>query len=349
MKRDGKLFEKLTDFETLRLAAANAVKGKKGMVIDAFKSDFDNKVVEVQRMLIDGTFRTSQYHVFKVYEPKEREIFALPFFPDRIVHHGVMLVLEPILYKVFTLNTFSCIKGRGLSKCALRVRKIIRTFARSPKLYCLKIDIRKFYPSVNHEVLKELLRKKIKDARFLALLDGIIDSADGLPIGNYTSQGLANFYLSYLMHYVNEVLKVNAVEYADDIVFFADNKAALHDTLIKVKDYVETRLKLELKGNYQIFPIADNREDKNGRALDYVGFKFYRRQTLLRKRIKQNLCRRVARLRHRRRLTAEQYQRATASWLGWCKYSNSRNLLKKLGIYGEIQRLGEQRQGQREC
>ena len=340
MKRHGNLFEKLTDTDTLRLAAANAVKGKKGRAIDAFKADIDGKVAEVQRMLIDGTFRTSKYHTFKVYEPKEREIYALPFYPDRIVHHAVMIVLEPILQKVFTLNTFSCIKGRGLSRCALRVRKLIRSFDKSPKLYCLKIDIRKFYPSISHEVMKKLLRKKIKDARFLALLDGIIDSADGLPIGNYTSQGLANFYLAYLMHYVNEVLKVKAVEYADDIVFFSNSKKELRDTLSAVKDYVEAELRLQLKPNHQIFPIAESRHDKSGRALDYVGFKFYRHQTLLRKRIKKNLCRRVARLRRRKRITAEQYQRATASWLGWCKYSNSRNLTKKIIDNDIIQRLG---------
>lgn len=144
-----------------------------------------------------GTYRTSEYSTFKIYEPKEREIFRLPYYPDRIVHHAVMNVLEPIWLSVFTADTYSCIKKRGIHAAARKLRRVIDK-DKPGCAYCLKIDIRKFYPSVNNEVLKSIVRRKLKDTRLLQLLDEIIDSAEGLPIGNYLSQYLANLILTYL-------------------------------------------------------------------------------------------------------------------------------------------------------
>ena len=134
-----------------------------------------------------------------------------------------MNILEPIWIKIFTYNTYSCIKNRGIEGCARRVTQIIKKYKNKP-LYCLKIDIKKFYPSINHSILKQIVRKKIKDKDLLWLLDEIIDSTEGVPIGNYLSQFFANLYLAYFMHFVNEQLRINATEYADDICFFSDNK-----------------------------------------------------------------------------------------------------------------------------
>ena len=196
-------------------------------------------------------------------------------------------------------------------------------------MYCLKIDIRKFYPSIKHDVLKRIVRKKIKDTDLLWLLDEIIDSTDGLPIGNYLSQFMANLILSYFMHYVNETLKLDCAEYADDIVFFASDKALLHRAFYEhIRPYIEQKLQLEVKGNYQVFPIAENRYDKHGRALDYVGYKFYRKQKLIRKSIKHNFARAVAKLyRKKRPVSDKSFKQAVAPWLGWAKHSNSKYLL----------------------
>ena len=331
MKRYGNLFEKVISIENLDLAERRARKGKsgrKGVVL--FDQDRDGNLQRLHQQLEDGTFRTSPYTVFMVREPKEREISRLPYYPDRIVHHAIMNVCEPIWTATFTHNTHSCIKGRGISGCARQVEKIIKSFHGRP-LYCLKIDIRKYYPSIDNGVMKSIIRRKIKDRRLLSLLDGIIDSAKGLPIGNYLSQYLSNLYLAYFMHTVNEEWKIKATEYADDICFYADNKAQLHDVLCKVKAYLHDRLKLQLKGNYQIFPIASDRADKHGRPLDYCGFKFYRRQKLLRKRIKQNLCRALADIKREvKGITAKELRQRIAPWWGWCKYSKSKNLIKKL-------------------
>ena len=181
----------------------------------------------------------------------------------------------------------------------------------------------------SNEILKNIIRRKIKDVRLLQLIDGIIDSEKGLPIGNYLSQSFANLYLAYFMHFCNETLQIKCTEYADDIVFFADNKTQLHTVFDTIKDYLATQLHLTIKSNYQIFPIAFNRYDRKGRALDYVGFCFYRNQLLMRKRIKKNFCRRVSLLR-RHHVTGQRIKAAIAPWLGWAQNSQSRHLLTKI-------------------
>lgn len=328
MKRVGNLYTAVYDMDNLHLADAKACKGKN----NTYGVKFHNKNKEanlrkLHEQLKNKTFKTSKYDVFTIYEPKERVIYRLPYYPDRIVHHAIMNIMEPIWLSVFTHNTYSCIKGRGIHGCAKRVERIIKKYEGRP-LYCLKIDIRKFYPSIDHDVLKRIVRKKIKDQDLLWLIDEIIDSAPGLPIGNYLSQYLANLCLAYFMHWVNEVLHLDAVEYADDIVFFADNKEVLHKAFPMIRAYLKEELHLVIKDNYQVFPIAENRYDKHGRALDYVGFKFYRKQKLLRRNIKYNLCRQAAKLEDD--ISYKSYKMALSPWIGWVKYSNSKHLMKKI-------------------
>ena len=329
MKRIGNLYAKVISLDNLRLADERARRGKtRTYGVRHHDENREKNLIDLHVALATKTYRTSEYNVFKVYKPKERDIYRLPYYPDRIVHHAIMNVVEPIWHKTFTRNTFSCIKGRGIEGCARYVRKIIRKYEGRP-LYCLKIDIRKFYPSIDHEIMKQIVRRRIKDRDLLWLIDEIIDSTDGLPIGNYLSQHLANLYLCYLMHYVNEVLRVDAAEYADDIVFFADNKTRLHGVLKQVKMYLSKNLKLQLKSNWQIFPISMNRYDRHGRALDYVGYKFFRHQQLLRKSIKQNMARQAAKL-NRQDIDIKQYKQCIAPWLGWCIHSNSINFLQTI-------------------
>lgn len=290
----------------------------------------ETNIQALHEALLTKTYKTSPYEVFTIYEPKEREIYRLPYYPDRIVHHAIMNVLEPIWVSVFTYNTYSCVKGRGIEGCARHVGKIIKRYKGKP-LYCLKIDIKKFYPSVKHDVLKKLVRKKIKDKDLLWLLDEIIDSAPGLPIGNYLSQYLANLNFAYFMHWVNEVLKLDCEEYADDFVFYSESKEQLHKTFPLIRQYIADKLGLTVKSNWQIFPIAENRYDKHGRALDYVGYKHYRKQKLLRNGIKRNLCRTAARLNRRKiPLSQKEYKQRICPWLGWAKHSNSKHLLQTI-------------------
>lgn len=329
MKRIGNLYQKIISVENLREADEKARKGKiKTYGVKVHDKNREANIQSLHEALLTKTFKTSAYDIFTIYEPKERLIYRLPYYPDRIVHHAIMNILEPIWVRTFTHNTFSCVKGRGIEGCARYVDRIFEKYKGKP-MYCLKIDIKKYYPSIDHDVMKRIVRRKIKDKDLLWLLDEIIDSAEGLPIGNYLSQYLANLYLCYFMHRVNENLKLDAAEYADDITFFASTKEELREAFKEIKRMVEEELNLKIKGNYQIFPIAENRYDKSGRALDYVGYKFYRKQKLIRKSIKKNFCKTVSRLnRRQKQLDAKAYKQAVAPWLGWAKHSDSKHLLK---------------------
>ena len=205
MKRYNNLFEKVCSMENLELADMNARKGKKkkwGVVIHDRHREENLK--NLQRQLLNGTFKTSEYHTMVVHEPKERLIYKLPYYPDRIVHHAIMNVLEPIWVGSMTADTYANIKGRGIHACSENLKHVLYIDPKGTR-YCLKVDIRKYYPSIDHELLKKEVRRKIKDARLLALIDEIIDSEKGLPIGNYLSQYLANVYLSNLDHRMKEV------------------------------------------------------------------------------------------------------------------------------------------------
>lgn len=331
MKRIGNLYQKIISVENLREADEKARKGKiKTYGVKVHDKNREANIQSLHEALLTKTFKTSAYDIFTIYEPKERLIYRLPYYPDRIVHHAIMNILEPIWVRTFTHNTFSCVKGRGIEGCARYVDRIFEKYKGKP-MYCLKIDIKKYYPSIDHDVMKRIVRRKIKDKDLLWLLDEIIDSAEGLPIGNYLSQYLANLYLCYFMHRVNENLKLDASEYADDITFFASTKEELREAFKEIKRMVEEELNLKIKGNYQIFPISENRYDKSGRALDYVGYKFYRKQKLIRKSIKKNFCKTVSRLnRRQKQLDAKAYKQAVAPWLGWAKHSDSKHLLKSI-------------------
>lgn len=331
MKRIGNLYQKIISVENLREADEKARKGKiKTYGVKVHDKNREANIQSLHEALLTKTFKTSAYDIFTIYEPKERLIYRLPYYPDRIVHHAIMNILEPIWVRTFTHNTFSCVKGRGIEGCARYVDRIFEKYKGKP-MYCLKIDIKKYYPSIDHDVMKRIVRRKIKDKDLLWLLDEIIDSAEGLPIGNYLSQYLANLYLCYFMHRVNENLKLDAAEYADDITFFASTKEELREAFKEIKRMVEEELNLKIKGNYQIFPIAEKRYDKSGRALDYVGYKFYRKQKLIRKSIKKNFCKTVSRLnRRQKQLDAKAYKQAVAPWLGWAKHSDSKHLLKSI-------------------
>ena len=326
MKRVGNIFEKVISLENLRLADEKARKGKlHSYGVQLHDKNREDNLLALHESLKNGTFKTSKYHVFKIYEPKEREIFRLPYYPDRILHHAIMNILEPIWVSVFNKNTYSCIKNRGIHACAKDVKQALKTDVAGTR-YCLKIDVRKFYPSINHEILKKVVRRKIKDSRLLALLDEIIDSVpSGVPIGNYLSQYFANLFMAYFDHWLKEAKGVKYYwRYADDIVILAPNKDILHSLLHEIRAYLRDNLKLKVKRNYQVFPV-------DSRGIDFLGYVFYHSHTLLRKSIKQKLCRRVAKLNKRKVApTKEQYKQQICSWWGWCKYCDSIHLMNKL-------------------
>jgi retron-type reverse transcriptase len=332
MKRIGNLYGKIIDIDNLRLADEKARRGKlRSYGVKVHDKNREANILLLHEMLKNKTFRTSEYSIFKIYEPKEREIYRLPYYPDRIVHHAIMNILEPIWVAVFTADSFSCIKKRGIHGAMRKVKHALKDVDNTQ--YCLKIDIRKFYPNIDHDILKQIIRKKIKCADTLWLLGHIIDSADGVPIGNYLSQYFANLYLTYFDHWIKEDMGLKYYfRYADDMVFLHADKAYLHGLLVCINHYLHAELNLTLKGNYQVFPVA-------ARGIDFVGFVFYHSHTRMRKGIKKNFCSAVAKLNKRKDVFDKEYMQRVSSWLGWAKYSDSKHLLKtilKPEIYGNL-------------
>lgn len=322
MKRIGYLHEKIYDEENINQADKKARKNKSSYSAikkhDEWK-DFDNLVLSIS--LKNLNYKTSEYTTFKIYEPKEREIYKLPYYPDRIAHHAIMNVLEPIWKKIFISHTYSCIKGRGIHKVVKDLKKDLYN-NRKETTYCLKLDIRKFYPSINHDILFDILKKKIKDRNLLTILREIIDSANGVPIGNYLSQYFANLYLSYFDHWLKEEVKCRYYRYADDIVILGNNKDRLRSVLLVIKIYLKHVLKLELKPNYQIFPVES-------RGIDFIGYKFYHTHILLRKSIKKRLFQLISKFKQNK-IDIIEFSRRIQSYYGWLKHCNSKHLLQKI-------------------
>ena len=325
MKRYDYLFDKICSIENLRLADEKARKGKKrSRGVRLFDRDREGNLERLHYLLLSGDYHTSRYTFFKVHDPKERTIARLPYYPDRIVHHAIMIVCGPIWEKLYTRDTYACIPGRGGHACRARIKEDMRKDPEGTK-YCLKLDIRHYYPSVDHEIMKGIIRRKIKDVRLLRLLDEIIDSAPGLPIGNYLSQSLANVYLAYMDHYIKEVAKVKYYyRYVDDIVVLSGDKEELRQALAVFRTQLGN-LSLEVKPNWQIFPVE-------ARGVDFLGFVFRHEYIRLRKRIKHNIFKACKKIRNAP-MGMKAKKQAVASYIGWLKYTNSIHLTQTINNY----------------
>lgn len=276
MKRYNELFGKISDIENLRIAHQNARKGKQHYrEVRIIDKNPDIYLKNIQYLLYTKTFTTSEYEIFnKKCGKKERVIYKLPYFPDRIVQHSLMQIIEPIFISTFIRDTFQSIKGRGTHDARKRVQKALKE---NEPLYALKFDIEKFYPSVNNEKLKHMIRSKIKCNDTLWLIDDIIDSTYGLPIGNYSSQIFGNVYLNSFDHYCKEHLRLkNYFRYCDDIVILHEDKKYLHDIKNIIFEKLNNEYFLNIKNNWQIFPV-----EKQG--LDFLGWVFTKNCTTLRK------------------------------------------------------------------
>ncbi len=324
MKRYGNLYARICDIDNLREAAHNAASGKhKRDEVTVFFANLEENLAQLHRELTEKRYKTSPYDVFIKYEGKRREIYKLPF-RDRVVHWAIMQVLEPIWTPQFTADTHACIKGRGMHSLLRKLREDLRDDPEGTA-YCLKLDVRKFYPSIDHDKMKAVVRRKIKDPEVLWLLDGIIDSAPGVPIGNYISQYFANLYLSELDHLLKEVAGVRYYyRYADDMVLLAGDKPTLHGWLVLINDWLNEERHVDLKGNYQVFPVES-------RGIDFVGYVTFHTHCLARKKNKQGLCRELAKLRKAGVPEAE-IMLLTASRAGFMLHCDSKHLFKVLNM-----------------
>lgn len=291
MKRIGYLYEKVYNMENLKLAHKNARKGK-GWYTEVCMVDKNPEkyLVALQEQLINQTYDTSKYIIFEKQEGnKLREIYKLPYFPDRICQWALLQVIEPILTKQLVRDTYSAIPGRGIH---LALERIIKEIKSDPigTQYCLKLDVKKYYPNINHAILKSIYRKIFKDEKLLWLIDEIIDSTEGdkgIPIGNYMSQWSGNLYLSPFDHWMKEEMGIKYYyRYMDDIVVLHESKEFLHELKSEIDEYLKEYLDLEIKDNWQVFPTAI-------RGIDFLGYRVFPDYVLLRKRTLKNIKNRV--------------------------------------------------------
>lgn len=256
MKRATSLFNQIVSYENVRLAWLKARKGKRSKpVVRNFYKNVNLNLEKVQKNLKSNPPVLSSYTQFTIFDPKERVISVVPFV-DRVMHHAIMNVLEPVFERQFIFHAYACRKGKGSHKAVNYAFKKARTHK-----YFLKLDVRKYFDNIDHLVLKKLLSKIIKDVECLNLLFALIDSygmvvstgsttasGKGLPIGNLTSQFFANYYLSLLDHYVLEQLKpCGYVRYMDDFLLFDDSKEKLKIFLTQIENFCKNELILELK------------------------------------------------------------------------------------------------------
>lgn len=283
-------------------------------------SDEEFYLGQIRELLKSESYQVSPYKISVINDKgKERKLFKLPYFPDRIIQWAIILQIEFIFMEVFTSFTCASLKDRGIH----RASKILDSYLKDQEgtAYCYKLDVKKFYENINHSILKKLLRRKIKDKRLLALLDKIIDSIPGnkgVPIGSYLSQFFANFYLAYFDHWLKEDKQLKyVIRYMDDVVILHASKDYLHGLRKEVAFYLEAELDLSIKSNWQVFPTEV-------RGIDFVGYRHFYGYKLLRK----STCKRFKKKMRRIRKICESGGALTESdlgsynsykgWLNWC-------------------------------
>jgi len=252
LKRAGHLYQSVCEIDNIKQAIMKASLGKRQQKrIDRVIKNIDVVASQIREMLLSKTYVPSPYAIETIQDGanrKERTIHKPRFCPGQIIHWALMLQLEPIIMRGMYAYTCGSVPRRGTSYGQKAIRGWLDSSYKDTK-YCLKLDISKYYPSVDNAVLKGLFRRKIKDENCLWLIDIIIDSNKGLPIGNFTSQWFANFYLERLDHYIKEKLGIKYyIRYIDDMVLLGPNKKKLHRARVEIATYLQT-IKLDLKSN----------------------------------------------------------------------------------------------------
>lgn len=315
MKRASGLWPKITTFENLLLAYKKARRGKTSRPeVTQFSCHLEHELITLKNELIMGNYNPGKYRQFQIYDRKPRLISAAPF-RDRVVHHAMMNIVEPELNKSFIYHSYACRKGKGVHAAVDRYQ-----FWANRYHYVLKMDIASYFPSIDHNILKRQFAAKIKDASVLSLFDLLLEQGPdnssgrqleyfpgddlltplerrkGIPIGNLTSQILANLYLNEMDHFIKQSLKtVPYLRYVDDFVLLSNNKKELHEWRIEIQQYLE-KLRLFVhprKANimhvnkgvdilgYRVFPDFRLLRNDNG-------FRFSRRLKQFAKRYSQN-------------------------------------------------------------
>lgn len=248
MRRVGHIMEQVVDMDNLFWAFYKAQRGKVCKCeVKVYRENLQDNLLKLRDELLRGEVQVGRYHTFTIYDPKQRQICAAAF-GERVLHHALMHVCHDHFERVLIHHTYATRLGKGTYAALEEAHSCMKRYK-----YVAKLDVRKYFDSIDHEVLKQQLARLFKDRLLLDALYRIIDTHEttsgcGLPIGNLTSQYFANHYLSNLDHYAKEVLRVSGyVRYMDDMLLFADNLTNLWQVVASVEKYVAERLHLLIK------------------------------------------------------------------------------------------------------
>ncbi len=343
MKTYNHLYEQICSFENLLLAAKCAQKRKSSKEdVARFNFHLERELFNIQTELLNQTYQPGEYHEFYILDPKKRLISAAPY-RDRVLHHALCNIIEPIFDKTFIYDSYACRQGKGTHKAVER----FTSFCRKNE-YVLKCDIKKYFPNIDHEILFDLIRRKIRDKQTLWLIKLIIDSSNeqeqvleyfedddlltflerrkGIPIGNLTSQFFANIYLNGFDHFVKEQLRCQYyIRYCDDFVMLSDDKSWLHEVKAKSAEYLASlRLKLHPK-KCTVFPT--------GLGTDFLGYRIFPTHRLLRR---ENINRANRRFRQlqaeygKGNIPLEKVSQSVRSWVAHASWADTYGLRKKI-------------------
>ena len=317
MKRAGELFEQLCSFENLRLAFVKA-RQRKQFCLDVriFGENLDAALERLRQELLNGTFSFGDYTSFKVYDPKERVIHAAAF-PERLVHHAIINVCGKRLESSLIDDSYACREDKGQVAAKNRARHFLR---RHP--WCLKLDIHHYFDSIDQVILLEMLKRKFKERRLLALLENLLkayhsETAKGVPIGNLTSQFFANLYLDPFDRFAGEHRDRSYLRYMDDMLVFGEHedlKALLHDA----KTFLWERLQLTIKHGGSLH--------RSDRGVDFLGYRLFPDRTLLnarsRQRFKQKYKHYTSQLEHGL-MSEQQYQAKCGALFAFVRHADT--------------------------
>jgi len=285
MKRTGRLFERILDRDTLRLAFCRAARGKRGRPeIAEFAADAERRLAELAVGLRWGTLPLGRFRQFVIHDPKRRIITA-PCFEERVIHHAVVAVCEPAFENWLIADTFACRPRRGREAAVLRAASFARRWP-----WQLHLDVRHYFDSIPHHRLLDLLARRFKDRQLLDLFGRIVGSfrgsiGRGMPIGSLTSQHFANFYLGSFDRFVKESLQVRGyARYMDDLVIWAQDRATLSESHTRCREYLSLTLGLEFK------PAEPG---PSSRGFDFLGCRIRSTHVTLSRRSRRRYRRRV--------------------------------------------------------
>lgn len=328
------LYERIYDTKNLEESYKRTQSGNRKYRKEAiyFAMSKERKLRCLQKELEDRTYRPGSYIEFYVFEPKKRLVHA-PHIRDKIVQFSIHTVLQGIYRSVFIKDSYACLEEKGTHEAVHRIQHYMRLAQwKYEEPYIVKIDVRKFFYSINRDILKTIYRKKIPESEqdFLRILDMIVDSSPegerGLPLGNVTSQDFANIYLNEVDQFCKRYLGLKwYVRYMDDICIIVKDRETARNVLAKIRTYAKDHLDLELNEKTHIYPLAQ--------GINTLGFRIHTTHLEVRNSSKAAMKRRIKKIDEKvqsGRLTKKQAQQAVNAWLGHARHSNSYNLAKKI-------------------